>query len=920
MSLVFLNRNQETIKFVSKARNIFENIQTKEITKDKTELMYNVLNSTVKYDKELLDAYYFGVKESDGSFALFRITSSSDQDDKLSFVGPHFAADELDGYTIKDIRPKNETIVSIANRLLEGTEWRVGYVEDGLKRISGSFYYVSVKEALKQLQGYGCEIVFKSKVTSEGITDKWIEIYRQIGKESNVRFAYGQKALSVVREESRSELYTSVIGRGRGEEVGDGYGRRIEFDSVEWSRAKGNPLDKPKGQIFLEIPDMTRLYGIPMKNGNMRKRETVKIFEDIEDPEELLKATYEYLLECSRPLIQFRTTVLGGDDIGNIVTVHHHERGYHYKTRIFKVVIDYRNKRVQADLGDNLTRSATRQTADMRRGIETLDEKKMTFYQSTEVSKYQSDIIRGAGEEGGSVFIMSPSDLGTGESRAPFQTVWMNGDNVNVSDKFLVANNRGIGFIDGDFNMDNFKSAWTIDGVLNLGDGMLVLYTEERGRMMETTSRGMEFFRGDDPIGIIGTIGKNFSWIADKEDFDKALAIKLDGGEFIMIANDEEDGIYIPSKKNMENVTAAPLTISCIKGIDIISDHMKSALSVDAKGVTITKDLKVLGSISSANWGTGGGGSGSWNGQYPSEITTQADKYAWILWTMLLSFGYSKAATAGILGNASRETGGTMNPDTDQVSGPAYGIVQWDGSAFPLIPPPTYNGREYVQRLMNAAGIKEDYRTMVAQAKLINWSMFNGQWIGAVNPTTVEGFKAETDVYTATYAFLKNYERAGVEELGQRVAAANDFYNRFKDLKQPGGKYVLPVKVGTPVTSWFGPRWGTMHNGMDFGGAMGDPIFAAQSGEVVLSLPTSASGGLGEYIVIKHDDGYYTGYGHNSERLVFVGTKVAAGQQIARMGSTGDSTGPHCHFSVSTELWSGYVDPAPFLGMTNPNG
>ncbi|MDT2557171.1 phage tail tip lysozyme, partial [Enterococcus raffinosus] len=86
-------------------------------------------------------------------------------------------------------------------------------------------------------------------------------------------------------------------------------------------------------------------------------------------------------------------------------------------------------------------------------------------------------------------------------------------------------------------------------------------------------------------------------------------------------------------------------------------------------------------------------GGGSWNGMYPPEVTSQADKFAWELWVMLLSKGYSKAAAAGILGNVQGEAGVSMNPDIAQIGGPAYGIVQWDGSAYPLVPPATYDGR-----------------------------------------------------------------------------------------------------------------------------------------------------------------------------------------------------------------------------------
>lgn len=152
---------------------------------------------------------------------------------------------------------------------------------------------------------------------------------------------------------------------------------------------------------------------------------------------------------------------------------------------------------------------------------------------------------------------------------------------------------------------------------------------------------------------------------------------------------------------------------------------------------------------------SGGSGGGGWNGSYPSEISGSADKFAWQLWIWLISNGYSKAAAAGILGNVRGEVGAGMNPDTAQSggSGPGYGCVQWDGSAYPLVGSPTYNGRQYVQTLMQAANITDDYRTMTAQAKLIEWCMHNGQWIGAVSPTSVAGFKAVSDPATAATGF-----------------------------------------------------------------------------------------------------------------------------------------------------------------------
>ena len=178
-----------------------------------------------------------------------------------------------------------------------------------------------------------------------------------------------------------------------------------------------------------------------------------------------------------------------------------------------------------------------------------------------------------------------------------------------------------------------------------------------------------------------------------------------------------------------------------------------------------------------------GGGSGGGEGEFPPEIVTDQEKNAWIVWQFLKSKGYTEFAAAGILGNMDVES--HVMPDTDQIGGPAYGLVQWDGSSYPLVPPATWDGREYVQNLLRAAGIQGDYKTAKTQSELLEWTMYNGQWIGAVEPTSVQGFKSLTNLQDATYAFVKNYERAGVENFDERQSRAQNWYFKLHGLKPP---------------------------------------------------------------------------------------------------------------------------------------
>jgi len=98
-----------------------------------------------------------------------------------------------------------------------------------------------------------------------------------------------------------------------------------------------------------------------------------------------------------------------------------------------------------------------------------------------------------------------------------------------------------------------------------------------------------------------------------------------------------------------------------------------------------------------------------------------------------------------------------------------------------------------------------------------------------------------------------------------------------------------------PLSSLYAARWGTFHYGIDFAAAYGSTVRAASAGTVIRA---GWYGGYGQIVIIDHGDGVTTRYGHNSSLLVSVGDHVEAGDAIAEVGSTGQSTGPHCHFEV----------------------
>jgi len=122
------------------------------------------------------------------------------------------------------------------------------------------------------------------------------------------------------------------------------------------------------------------------------------------------------------------------------------------------------------------------------------------------------------------------------------------------------------------------------------------------------------------------------------------------------------------------------------------------------------------------------------------------------------------------------------------------------------------------------------------------------------------------------------------------------------------GKLSRPVK-GAIISSNYGMRRGSMHKGVDFAAKMGTRISAADGGTVTWA--GWKRGGWGYLVVINHGNGIETYYAHNSKVTVRVGQKVAKGEQIAKMGSTGNSSGPHCHFEVHVN--GRYVNPWKYI-------
>ncbi|MEK1389482.1 hypothetical protein HCZ78_02140 [Limosilactobacillus fermentum] len=360
MRMYLLDKKQRVRRWL-KDNDFIEAEMTEEIN------AANQINfSTPLKDRIADNIYYVAIPtpRSKQKYLLFKLLSERVQNDRIEYQGIEEAYDELKQYGyIKDIRPNDRTAEEMLKMVLEPTRWTLGNVTETSHQ-STNLYYITYLEALQKIVGlFNIELTFEVTIDpkSNKITRRQVNIYTEQGQRTGKRFEYGSNLLTVQQEQDSQELITALVGRGKGELVSeghddtpDGYGRRITFADVVWTKKDGNPVDKPAGQEYLIDPEATALYGF--SDGNPRIGLTV--FEDIEDPVELINATWRALQSLKRPKVSFKADVtdVGQLGLGDTVAIIRHDLKIEYLTRVYKVKHNLLNENDnQIELGDDFS-------------------------------------------------------------------------------------------------------------------------------------------------------------------------------------------------------------------------------------------------------------------------------------------------------------------------------------------------------------------------------------------------------------------------------------------------------------------------------------------------------------------------------------------------------------------------------------
>ncbi|MEI2366239.1 gp58-like family protein [Niallia circulans] len=257
--------------------------------------------------------------DKDGAFRLFVIKEPERIDGES---GPEIHAIcepamlELNDEIITDVRPYNTTLRAALTSALNGVRWQVGQTSDTFGLNSTNFYYISVTEAIENIVNtWGGEIRDRVEIQGNRIVGRYIDILTMRGTNTGKRWEMDKDILSI-RHQVQSYPKTALYGRGASLELEDeegnatgGFSRKISFADVEWKKAKGDPVDKPKGQEWVGDPEALSIHGRPNKDGTFRHRFGIFESSEQEDPAQLLLETWNALQEQKHPLDNYEMDV-----------------------------------------------------------------------------------------------------------------------------------------------------------------------------------------------------------------------------------------------------------------------------------------------------------------------------------------------------------------------------------------------------------------------------------------------------------------------------------------------------------------------------------------------------------------------------------------------------------------------------------
>lgn len=291
MKLLLLNREEELVSIISETTSdpIYDEVLNGEDTFEfevselSIEKGYRVLFQDINSDWR--EYIVTGIEEKHNRNGLRK---------KVYCESSYY---ELLGDWLADIRPNNRTARYALEQALSTSRWEVGVVDDlGLN--STNYYRTDAKTAVEKVaEVWGGEIKTRIEVAGNKVTGRFVDLYRNRGTDSGKRFTYTKDIEEVTRDVSEDLIITALHGFGKSEEIGDGFGRRIDFSFIN------------NGKTYLENNSARLMYGRNNSDGTKSHVFGKVEFDDIEDIELLKTEAQKALDALSIPSVLYKVQV-----------------------------------------------------------------------------------------------------------------------------------------------------------------------------------------------------------------------------------------------------------------------------------------------------------------------------------------------------------------------------------------------------------------------------------------------------------------------------------------------------------------------------------------------------------------------------------------------------------------------------------
>lgn len=236
-------------------------------------------------------------RNADGSPRLVRIErieDARDGDRRYKTIYAENAANELLGYPVDPHDFTGETPATALGEILAPTRYEVGQVDSAVVLPEMKINDLqSALEAVQTLADKGSlEVAWRVTYSGSKITHRYVDLVERLGVDTGRTIEYRKDVKGLRRTTSSTDLYTALVGKGGA----DSSGLYLDFSSVEWTVASGDPVDKPVGQNWVGDEAAREIFGLPLADGT--KHHITGVYEDPDcaDAALLLQATYADLL------------------------------------------------------------------------------------------------------------------------------------------------------------------------------------------------------------------------------------------------------------------------------------------------------------------------------------------------------------------------------------------------------------------------------------------------------------------------------------------------------------------------------------------------------------------------------------------------------------------------------------------------